>query len=615
LLKKGEKMTRKYARKTNQSPQKHTDSWILQRTAVRSIPAKPLRVQTKSQALGSECFKRDLTQIPVSHKDTPEVQPKLMVGSRGRSGDSGKQNLEELHGIPVQAKLAIGEPDDRYEREADRAAKQVVQQVNGPQSRQLQQQQTILKRKPMLQHQGDGVPMAAAPELESAIARSRGTGQPLSDRIREPMEKAFGGVDFSRVKVHTDGTSDRLNQSMQAKAFTTGQDVFFRQGAYNPGSQGGQELLAHELTHVVQQNAGTVKRQIVQRNGDDDRKKKENRLEASKFRSQYTRDAIRDAAEAREQGMTVEEFRSQKQEERLKGFRASLTGRYPEEFDRLRENLNAARAGLERDRAQMLEILEEENLLLQIAIAPNPGVYITELGQKASEYRQLEQQSKKKGLKKIFESKESKAKRQAEKASAAQIAEEYSEQALLGKSNAKRIARIRALVNMVRPNENMHAISDNDIASLAEYVNEQIETAGSSFDVSHLHEIAGNLKDEPTARAMEKIILKGGIQSLHKRREENDKLIDFFEKDLKEFSLGKIGQWLEKLGPKENKEEREQRQKQGQAMLQDALKQREEINKMIELSQEPRYQERADKYEKNFQNLERLTKQKEARNK
>ncbi|MEH1916916.1 eCIS core domain-containing protein [Nostoc sp.] len=63
------------------------------------------------------------------------------------------------------------------------------------------------------------------------------------------MEQAFG-ADFSGVKVHTNGQSDQLNRSIQARAFTTGQDVFFREREYNPGSQGGQEL----LTHVVQQN-------------------------------------------------------------------------------------------------------------------------------------------------------------------------------------------------------------------------------------------------------------------------------------------------------------------------------------------------------------------------
>jgi hypothetical protein len=101
--------------------------------------------------------------------------------------------------------------------------------------------------------------MAAAPDLEASIQQAQGSGQPLADSIRQPMEQAFG-ADFSNVKVHTDTQSDQLNQSIQARAFTTGQDVFFRQGEYNPGSRGGQELLAHELTHVVQQSGGLVQR-------------------------------------------------------------------------------------------------------------------------------------------------------------------------------------------------------------------------------------------------------------------------------------------------------------------------------------------------------------------
>ncbi|MCA9925102.1 MAG: DUF4157 domain-containing protein, partial [Anaerolineales bacterium] len=96
--------------------------------------------------------------------------------------------------------------------------------------------------------------------LEQSIQSARGSGQPLADNVRTPMENAFG-TDFSGVKVHTGSQSDMLNQSIQARAFTTGQDIFFRQGEYNLGSSGGQELLAHELTHVVQQGGATVQRQ------------------------------------------------------------------------------------------------------------------------------------------------------------------------------------------------------------------------------------------------------------------------------------------------------------------------------------------------------------------
>ncbi|MEH2008525.1 eCIS core domain-containing protein [Nostoc sp.] len=116
-----------------------------------------------------------------------------------------------------------------------------------------------LMRSPILQRRSSDGGMAITPDLEASINQARGGGQPMANNIRQPMEKAFG-ADFSGVKIHTNSQSDQLNQSIQARAFTTGQDVFFRQGEYNPASRGGQELIAHELTHVVQQNVEAVQR-------------------------------------------------------------------------------------------------------------------------------------------------------------------------------------------------------------------------------------------------------------------------------------------------------------------------------------------------------------------
>lgn len=89
------------------------------------------------------------------------------------------------------------------------------------------------------------------------INAQRGGGQALDSSIQAKMGEATGH-DFGGVRVHTGPESHTLNEQLGAKAFTTGQDVFFRDGAYDPGSSGGQELLAHELTHVVQQSSGAV---------------------------------------------------------------------------------------------------------------------------------------------------------------------------------------------------------------------------------------------------------------------------------------------------------------------------------------------------------------------
>ncbi len=196
------------------------------------------------------------------------------------SGRSVQRQVLFSRRTPVQAKLNIGAPDDKYEKEADSIAAKVVQQINSspqkksvptqegkedslqrsPKISKLQRRSSVeeedeeLQRSPLVQRREKISGGEASEDLESSIQSARGGGQSLDSNLQVKMGQAMG-ADFSRVKVHTDDRSDQLNKSIQAKAFTTGQDVFFRQGAYQPSSRGGQELIAHELTHVVQQNA------------------------------------------------------------------------------------------------------------------------------------------------------------------------------------------------------------------------------------------------------------------------------------------------------------------------------------------------------------------------
>jgi hypothetical protein len=92
---------------------------------------------------------------------------------------------------------------------------------------------------------------AISAELSGQINAKRGGGSALDTGTRATMEQSFG-TSFEDVRVHTDSESDALNRSISAKAFTTGNDVFFRKDT-SPGDHG---LLAHELTHVVQQRSG-----------------------------------------------------------------------------------------------------------------------------------------------------------------------------------------------------------------------------------------------------------------------------------------------------------------------------------------------------------------------
>jgi hypothetical protein len=91
-------------------------------------------------------------------------------------------------------------------------------------------------------------------ETAASINAKRGGGQALDEGISAKAGSAMGH-DFSDVNVHTDSQSDQLSRQLGAKAFTTGSDIYFREGAYQPGSGDGQRLISHELTHVVQQSS------------------------------------------------------------------------------------------------------------------------------------------------------------------------------------------------------------------------------------------------------------------------------------------------------------------------------------------------------------------------
>jgi hypothetical protein len=103
---------------------------------------------------------------------------------------------------------------------------------------------------------------APGQDIEEAIQRKRGGGQALDSGVRRQMESSFQ-ADFSNVRLHHDAQADTLNRAVNARAFTTGQDIFFSQGAYNPGTSGGRELLAHELTHVVQQTGEGIRPKLT----------------------------------------------------------------------------------------------------------------------------------------------------------------------------------------------------------------------------------------------------------------------------------------------------------------------------------------------------------------
>ncbi len=171
----------------------------------------------------------------------------------------------------VQAKLTVGPANDRYEHEADRSADAVMRsaQAPTPAAGQPLEADEPIQRQPLeeeepVQRQPAAAPMVgleggeAGSAIEAKLAANRGAGAPLPDTTRVKMETGLG-ADFSGVRVHTGAEAAGLNQELGAQAFTHGADVYMGAGKYSPSSSAGQHLLAHELTHVVQQG-GAVQR-------------------------------------------------------------------------------------------------------------------------------------------------------------------------------------------------------------------------------------------------------------------------------------------------------------------------------------------------------------------
>lgn len=175
---------------------------------------------------------------------------------------------------PIQAKLSVGQPNDKYEQEADRVAEQVVRMPVSGGEEKSQGEVSPIQSKPLAvssirrmcseweEEQDSGTPViqekpnhsfdqgqSSAPNSVVSTIKSPGSGSPLSESVRSRVEPVLG-ADLSSVRVHTDSQSQLASRNIQAKAFTHGNNIFVGAGQ----SPHDVKLMAHEATHTVQQS-------------------------------------------------------------------------------------------------------------------------------------------------------------------------------------------------------------------------------------------------------------------------------------------------------------------------------------------------------------------------
>ena len=203
------------------------------------------------------------------------------------------------------------------------------------------------------------------PDAEQEIHRARSSGQALDQGVRSQMESAFE-ADFSGVRVHTDARADTLNRSLNARAFTTGRDVFFRQGAYNPGSSSGRELLAHELTHVVQQGGAVRAKLAVNQPGDRFEQEADQAARAVIQREHQAGSAIKPGAQVQRQVEEEEEepvqarFLQRQTDEEEEPVQAQLLQRQVDEDDEAMQMQRVQRQTDEEEEPVQAQLLQRQ---------------------------------------------------------------------------------------------------------------------------------------------------------------------------------------------------------------------------------------------------------------
>jgi hypothetical protein len=198
------------------------------------VMTMPEPVAQRQAAAGEE--DEPIQARPLADRITPLVQ---------------KQPEEEEE--PIQTKLLLqrqAEEEDGPIQAKPRIQRQAEEEEEPVQTQSLLQRQAEENEEPIKAKGGSGGKVGSS--LQSQLTSTKGSGNPLSENTRSFMEPRFGR-DFGKVRIHTDHNAITMSKELGAQAFTHGNDIYFNEGKYNPGTSSGKRLLGHELTHVIQQ--------------------------------------------------------------------------------------------------------------------------------------------------------------------------------------------------------------------------------------------------------------------------------------------------------------------------------------------------------------------------
>ncbi len=216
------------------------------------------------QAAGKVANKVASSSEPaVQKQDISAVQMSQMKENEEKSVQQ-KDKEEEKKPIQKEGKKEEDKPVQKASPEDERKQLQKaekkeeekpVQKMESEEKKEVQTKHEEEKKDehpPTMHKKDEGKGTDKSSDISERIRNTKGKGRPMSEKTARQMEQAFG-ANLSNVIIHTDSESDALNKDLHSLAFTNGSDIYFAEGKYNPDSSSGKTLLAHELTHVIQQ--------------------------------------------------------------------------------------------------------------------------------------------------------------------------------------------------------------------------------------------------------------------------------------------------------------------------------------------------------------------------
>ena len=232
----------------NQAVQRLLRSRMLQAKLSVSQPGDPF--EQEADRVADQVMRMPDSDIAVAASPSSgmfALQRKCACGDHTMAGGECSECSEKKR-LGLQTKLKVNDPGDIYEQEADRIADQVMA---APVHHAVGGAPPLIQR---FSGQSNGKMDAVPASVDQALASP---GRPLEPALRRDMEQRFGH-DFSRVRVHTDAKAAESARVVDALAYTVGRDIVFGAERYAPGTSFGQHLLAHELTHVIQQGGRPI---------------------------------------------------------------------------------------------------------------------------------------------------------------------------------------------------------------------------------------------------------------------------------------------------------------------------------------------------------------------